>query len=129
MPELTTAAVPQTPKRDIVGWVLRIGLALLFVFIGIQKFPAGTMWVRLFARIGLGQWFRYLTGIVEVCGGILLLIPHATALAVALLASAMIGALLVHVFVVGIGPPTVVATALLAGVLVIGWRRRRTAFK
>jgi len=33
----------------------------------------------------------------------------------------MIGALLVHVFVVGIGPPSVAATVLMSGVLFVGW--------
>ena len=85
-------------------WGLRIVLALAFTFFGLQKFPSGTMWVRLFARIGVGQWFRYVTGVVEVVGGILLLVPRATIPAVGLLVCTMIGALLVHVFVVGLGP-------------------------
>lgn len=71
------------------------------------------MWVPLFGRIGLGQWFRYTTGIVEVGAGILLLIPQATWVAVALLTCTMIGALMVHVFVVGLGPQTVAVTVLL----------------
>lgn len=83
------------------------------------------MWERLFGRIGLGPWFRYVTGIVEVGGGVLLLIPRATVPAVALLACAMIGAILVHLLVVGIGPQTVAVSVLLAGVLAVGRTQRR----
>jgi hypothetical protein len=39
---------------------------------------------------------------VEIVGGMLMVIPSATAMAVALLASSMLGALLVHVFIVKI---------------------------
>ena len=102
-------------------WILRAALAVAFVFAGAQKFPADTMWVRLFARIGLGQWFRYVTGIVEVAGGLLLLIPRATAPAVALLTCTM-----AHMLVVGVGPQTVAVSVLLAGVLAVGWTRRPT---
>jgi putative oxidoreductase len=83
------------------------------------------MWVRLFARIGFGQWLRYATGIVEAGGGLLLLISQATVVAVPLLTCTMIGALLVHVFIVGVGPQSVAVAVLLVGVVAIGWRRRR----
>jgi uncharacterized membrane protein YphA (DoxX/SURF4 family) len=125
MPDAATVANSEPPRADLAGWVLRVILALLFIVIGLQKFPAGTMWVRLFARIGFGQWFRYATGIVEAGGGLLLLIPQATVVAVPLLTCTMIGALLVHVFIVGVGPQSVAVAVLLVGVVAIGWRRRR----
>ena len=45
-----------------------------------HKLPAdaASHWVRTFDAIGLGQWFRYATGIVEVAGGLLFLVPAAT---------------------------------------------------
>lgn len=55
-----------------------------------------------------------------------MLIPPATPIAVVLLAPTMIGALLVHIFVVGIGPQSVVALVLLTGVLMVGWSWRRS---
>src|SRR2546430_2861644 len=33
-------------------------------------------WVRIFDRIGLGQWFRYFTGALQVTGALLVLIPR-----------------------------------------------------
>jgi uncharacterized membrane protein len=122
--ELRLSAEPDRPRLDVLDWSLRIALALAFVYFGADKFNNPRMWIRLFDQIGFGQWFRYATGLVEVLGGVLLLIPPATLLAVVLLLSAMLGAILVHVFVVGLGPQTVIVTVLASAVFFIGWRRR-----
>ena len=116
-------------ERKIAEWGLRLFLALAFVFAGVQKFPSApnAMWVRIYADIGLGQWFRYFTGIVEVLGGVLLLVLTATVVAVPLLVCTMVGALIVHVVVVGIGRPTVAVFILLAGLLALWTKRRRAA--
>ena len=73
----------------------------------------GLMWLRVFNDIGFGQWFRYVTGVVELLGGCLLLVPRATLIAVAVLICTMAGALLVHITVVGIGPQTVAVSVLI----------------
>ena len=31
--------------------------------------------VEMFDKIGVGQWFRYVTGLIEVGGAILMLVP------------------------------------------------------
>jgi len=107
-------------RRAIALWSLRVLLAAMFFYFGLTKFPGGPrrMWVRLFDAIGFGQWFRIFTGLVEAGGGLLLLVPRGVMPGVALLCAAMIGALLVHVFVVGVGPATVAVVILLA--LLIG---------
>ena len=58
-------------------WVPRVALAIVFVAVGALKFAAHSVYVRIFDAIGLGQWFRCLTGVMEVGGGVLLLIPAA----------------------------------------------------
>ena len=83
------------------------------------------MWVRLFESIGIGQWFRYVTAIVEITGGVLMLVPRATPVAVLLTSSAMVGALAVHATVTGFGPQTVAASVLLALSLFVAWSRSR----
>jgi uncharacterized membrane protein YphA (DoxX/SURF4 family) len=119
-----------TLGRLMVGrigiWSLRILLALAFVFFGIIKFPSddGSMWVRTFERIGFGQWFRYFTGVVEILGGVLLLVPRATLIVVVLLAPTMVGALLSHIFIFGFQPASVVVVILLALILAVGWKYR-----
>jgi putative oxidoreductase len=80
---------------------LRISVALVFAGTGLEKFSsdATSYWVHVFTAIGLGQWFRYFTGVVETLGGLLFLIPRATTLGAALLISSMVGAMVVHVVV------------------------------
>jgi putative oxidoreductase len=113
-------------SAPVAIWTLRIILALAFLFFGLIKFPAGdgSLWVHIFNLIGIGQWFRYFTGAVEAVGGLMLLVPRATPIAVALLAPTMVGALLTHVLLVGLQPASVVVLILLAAVLVIGWNQR-----
>ena len=115
-------AVVQRPRSRALVWLPRMFLALVFVYVGVIKLPdeAG-MWVRLFESIGIGQWFRYVTGIVEITGGVLMMVPRATPVAVLLTSSAMVGALVVHATVTGFGPQTVAASVLLTLSLLVGW--------
>ena len=92
---------------------MQILLAAVFLFEGIDKFSERRLWLRIFDEIGFGQWFRYFTGVVEISGAPTLLIPKATFVAAGMLASTMIGALLVHVLVIGVGPQTIVVGILL----------------
>jgi uncharacterized membrane protein len=126
-PAQMTAAERRARRLDAAVWILRITLASIFVVIGFVKIPGSMhpMWVRLFERIGLGQWFRYVTALVEIVGGMLMVIPSATPVSVALLASAMLGALLVHVFIIGIGFQTIVVLALLSGITAVKISDRR----
>ena len=75
------------PRNALGDWILRGGIAVLFVLFGAEKFSStpDSPWVNLFQQIGAGQWFRYFTGIVEVLGSVLLLIPWTVAAGLALL--------------------------------------------
>jgi uncharacterized membrane protein YphA (DoxX/SURF4 family) len=95
----------------------------VFLFEGLDKFAERRLWLRVFDEIGFGQWFRYFTGIVEVSGAVMLLIPRTTVIAAGLLGCTMIGALLVHVFVTGVGPQTMFVTILLFMLAVVGLKR------
>lgn len=106
--------------RDALVWMLRIVLAAVFLFEGIDKFSERRLWVRIFDEIGAGQWFRYFTGAVEVIGAIALLIPRATVFAVGVLVCTMIGAAATHVFVIGVGPQTAVVAVLAVMLLIVG---------
>jgi putative oxidoreductase len=114
-------AVVQRPRSRTLVWLPRIFLALVFVYVGAIKLRDAGMWVRLFEQIGIGQWFRYVTAIVEIVGGVLMLVPRATRVAVLLTSSAMVGALIVHATVTGFGPQTVSASVLLTLSLLVGW--------
>jgi len=118
-----TIAERRARRIDAAVWVLRVVLASIFIVVGFVKIPGSIhpMWVRLFERIGFGQWFRYFTALMEIVGGMLMIVPSATLVSGLLLASAMVGALLVHIFVIGVGVQTVFVFALLSGILAVMW--------
>src|SRR6185295_15746571 len=62
----------------IVLWVTQIALAVMFVMAGGSKLAGVPAMVDLFGALGLGQWFRYVTGVIEVTSAILLIIPSTT---------------------------------------------------
>ena len=65
-----------TGKIINVGlWILQIGAAGMFLMVGFLKLSGDPQMVGLFDAIGVGQWFRYVTGSLEVAGAILLLSP------------------------------------------------------
>ena len=82
---------------DLTGWVLRGGVAAFFIMQGTDKFPSGPHepWVSFFQQVGIGQWFRYFTGIVEIVGAILYFLPWTCAIGTFLLTCTMIGAITV----------------------------------
>jgi len=101
---------------------LQIGLAALFLFAGGSKLAGAPPMVALFDAIGIGQWFRVVTGLIEVLSAVALLVPALAPFGALLLASTMIGAVATHLFVVG-GSPALPALLLL-GALVVAWARR-----
>ena len=82
------------------------------------------MMVETFNKIGIGQWFRYVTGGIEVASAILLLIPRLTPVGAALLVCTMTGAVLSHLLLIGGSP--VPALVLLCFAAIILWGRFKT---
>src|SRR5438477_7364341 len=60
---------------NVVLWILQIGAAGMFLMAGFFKLSGDPRMVGMFEAIGFGQWFRYLTGSLEVLAAVLLLIP------------------------------------------------------
>jgi putative oxidoreductase len=67
--------------------------------------------------VGLRQWFRYLTGLLEVAGAIGLLISRYAFYAAILLAIVMVGAVITHLTVIGGSPLPAVALLALSGTI------------
>jgi putative oxidoreductase len=112
---------------NLTLWVLRVFLALMFLYSGASKFnPYEVFWIELFAKIGIGQWFRYFSGGLEVICAVFLLIPRSSAIAAALLACTMVGAILTHLFVLRDGYATIFPGLSLL-ILIAVARRRRSA--
>src|SRR6266481_5423264 len=115
-----------TGKIMNVGlWILQIGAAGMFLMAGFSKLSGNAQMVGLFDAIGLGQWFRYVTGSVEVLGAVLLLIPRLSGLGALLLVGTMLGAVATHLFVVGGSPLPAIILLIVTGAIAWG-RRQRT---
>lgn len=105
---------------DPGAWIIRLAVAIIFVMIGVDKFDShpNREWVRIFARIGLGQWFRVATGLIEVAGGALLILPITKRLGAAVLAITMVGACVAHITVLH-DPVTCIVPTVLGGIAVV----------
>jgi uncharacterized membrane protein YphA (DoxX/SURF4 family) len=124
--EGTQSASGSTGKLvNVVLWVLQIAAAGMFLMVGFLKLSGNVQLVGLFEAIGLGQWFRYLTGTLEVAGAFLLLIPRTSGLGALMLAGVMVGAVVTHVFIVGGSPLPAIILLVVTGVVAWG-RRQRT---
>ncbi len=89
---------------------IRALLTLAFVAAGGAKLVGAAPMIEAFDMIGAGQWFRYLTGAIEVAGAALLWVPGRQIFGAALLGGTMVGAVLTHWFI--LGPSAVPAIVL-----------------
>lgn len=105
---------------------LRGLLTLAFVAAGGAKLMGAGMMVATFDAIGVGQWFRYVTGLIEVGGAVLLWLPGLQAIGAAALVVTMVGAVIAHFAILG---PSAVP-ALILGVIaaIVLWLHRGQAF-
>jgi putative oxidoreductase len=108
---MTTATLPASRGKTIALWSLRILMAALFLFAAVMKLSGQPMMVEEFNTIGLGQWFRLLTGALEAAGAIALLLPSVSVFGAILLLAVDAGAFVaqiailhvdwIHVVVIG----------------------------
>ncbi|MCZ4350890.1 DoxX family protein [Roseovarius aestuarii] len=75
---------------------LRGLLTLAFVAAGLAKLAGAEMMVATFEAVGVGQWFRYVTGLIEVAAPILLWLPGKQ-----VAGATMVGAVLAHLIILG----------------------------
>jgi uncharacterized membrane protein YphA (DoxX/SURF4 family) len=106
----------------IALWLTQVALALLFLMAGGSKLAGVPAMVSMFDAIGVGQWFRYVTGVIEVTAGIALLVPSAAIFGALLLIPTMLGAIVINLFVVPAFPA--MPLLLLLGAAVVVWVRR-----
>jgi putative oxidoreductase len=68
----------RSKSRAIAAWVLRVIVGLMFLLIAATKLIGTADTVEYFEAIGWGQWFRYLTGSLDLMGAVLLFVPRCT---------------------------------------------------
>ena len=115
----TTNALPANSRKGrlITLWTLSGLVAVAFIGAGGTKLAGVPAMVEMFAKVGLGQWFRYVTGLLEVAGAIGLLIPRYAFYAAVLLGIVMVGAVIAEVAVIGDSPVPPAVLLVLSGII------------
>jgi len=113
---------PAAGSRRIALGVFQVLVAALFLMAGGQKLAGAPEMVAMFDVIGIGQWFRSLTGAIEVGSALTLLIPSLSVYGAVLLVATMTAAVATHLFIIGGSP--VAALMFLVGPAIIAWARR-----
>src|ERR1700733_5287366 len=121
-PADTSARAPQSKAANIALWVLQALLALAFAGAASGKLLGKPEMVALFEALGVGQWFRYVTGLLELAGALLIVVPRTKFFGAALLSVVMVGAVLTHLFILHSAPTAPVVLLVLAGA--VAWARR-----
>jgi putative oxidoreductase len=106
------------PTRRIGAWTLQGILAAAFLAAGFAKLAGVPYMVELFDQIGLGQWFRLVTGIVEVTGAVALLIHGLASIGGVWLGFTMVFAVATHVFILHTSPVPAIVLGLLNALVV-----------
>lgn len=124
-----TASPPASRSRgvNVALWVLQVLLALQFVIAGLAKVGGDPAMVEMFADIGIGQWFRYAVGALELAGAIGVLVPRLSGLAALGLVCLMVGATLTNLFVLDASPLLTIGLLVVSALVAWGrWPRTRS---
>jgi hypothetical protein len=122
--------LPRTPngqagrgrRKNIALWVLQAVTAVAILGVGAATVAGAAQPVQMFHEIGLGDWFRYLVGVLQLAGAVGLLIPRLCGLAGLAFVGMWLVAIATHLFAIGGNPaPAAVFLVLTA---VIAWGRR-----
>ena len=93
-------------------------LTLAFLAAGLSKLAGVEMMVATFDAVGVGQWFRYVTGTIEVVGAVLLWVKGREVFGAGLLTVTMIGAVIAHLALLGPSAVPALGLGLLSAIIV-----------
>ena len=111
----------KAPRR-IGAWVLQGIVAAAFFAAGAAKLAGVPFMVQIFSQIGIGQWFRIVTGVVEIIGAFALVYPGLASIGGLWLGGTMVGAVATHLLILHTSPvPAVILGALNA--VIVSLRR------
>jgi len=89
-------------KSSILIWIIKLTAVAILLQTLYFKFTAADESVYIFSTLGMEPYGRIGSGIVELIASILILIPRTTLLGALLGLGTMFGAILSHLFVLGI---------------------------
>jgi uncharacterized membrane protein YphA (DoxX/SURF4 family) len=78
-------------------WIIGLWFAYRLIRMGVPKLIQGGMWTNAFERWGYPAWFRVFIGVLEIIGGLLLLVPRVRHFGAMILFVIMIGALITRI--------------------------------
>ncbi len=78
--------------RRLLAWIVGLYLAQMYVRMGWVKFDPEGFWTAAFERWNYPVWLLILVGVIEVAGGLLILIPWTASWGGLSLAVIMLGA-------------------------------------
>jgi len=120
---MSTTDVQRAPRwKPAALWTLKGLLAAAFLSAGGAKIFGVPMMVEIFQQIGLGQWFRYLTGVLEIVGAITILMPRLAAFRGVLVSCIMVGAIATHLLLIGGSAVPAIILLALSAIVVISHR-------
>ena len=123
---MKTATHSESKARNTSFWILQILVAAAFLASGVSKLTGQPAMIVVFDQIGIGQWFRIVTGGIEVVAAVLLLIPKLVPVGALVLAT-MAGAVLAHLALIGGTPLPALILLILAAIIIWGRRNRLVA--
>jgi putative oxidoreductase len=114
-------------RNSVPDWSFRALIFVVFLYFGTAKFKsdAGAPWVVLFDQIGLGQWLRYFTGVLEMVGAFLVLVSGAVEIGLAILCITMFGAMIATLLILHEPSYAFFPFAFLTGMIAFWLHRRR----
>ena len=120
-----TAVKPRRRGANITVWTTQVVMALFFAFAAVPKLYGDAASVESFEAIGFGQWFRIVTGLVELAGAIGLVVPRLSSLAAAGLAITMVCATWANQTALDMPLWAGINTLVFAGIFAaVAWYRR-----
>jgi putative oxidoreductase len=125
---MSVTSIEAKPSRRIGAWTLQAVVAASFLAAGGAKLAGVPFMVHLFDQIGIGQWFRIVTGVVEIIGAFALVYPGLAAIGGLWLGGTMVGAVATHLFVLHSSPVPAIVLGLLNAMIVYLRRDELVAF-
>lgn len=96
------AEVAGVKSFPIIGWICRLGIAVILLQTLFFKFTGSAESVYIFRTVGMEPWGRFASGMVELLASILLFVPRWTWLGALLAFGVTFGAIGAHLTLLGI---------------------------
>jgi putative oxidoreductase len=111
-------------SKKIVLWILQIIPALILLQTLFFKFTGAAEAVDIFTTLGVEPWGRILVGIFELVSSVMLVIPSFAVFGGLLAVLLMIGAIILHLFILGITDLFWMAVVVFICSSIVVWMRR-----